>query len=110
MPKAAGCVLDFTMLRPSDWLDIRNFIVGGSVALEIPELGAQSNARVLGVYPCQEIKPGPGHVITATCAHPATFQVLDVTSGEDRKQGSTHKWHCHDISSGVVVRRHFPKQ
>ena len=48
----------------------------------MPELGAQGNARVLGVYPCPEIKPGPGQVVTATFAHPASFQVLDVTIGE----------------------------
>lgn len=82
MPKASGGVLDITMLRPLEWLDAHNIVVGGSVALNMPELGAQGNARVLGVYPCPEIKPGPGQVITATFAHPATFQVLDVTIGE----------------------------
>ena len=82
MPKSSGGVLDITMLRPLEWLDAHNIVVGGSVALDMPELGAQGNARVLGVYPCPEIKPGPGQVITATFAHPATFQVLDVTIGE----------------------------
>ncbi|MBL8855915.1 MAG: hypothetical protein JNK57_18260 [Planctomycetaceae bacterium] len=82
MPKSSGGVLDITMLRPLEWLDAHNIVVGGSVALDMPELGAQGNAQVLGVYPCAEIKPGPGQVITATFAHPSTFQVLDVTIGE----------------------------
>ncbi len=82
VPKAARGVLEITMLRPLEWLDAHNVVVGGSVALNMPELGAQGNARVLGVYPCPEIKPGPGQVITATFAHPSTFQVLDVTIGE----------------------------
>ncbi|MBL8892390.1 MAG: hypothetical protein JNL67_20610 [Planctomycetaceae bacterium] len=82
MPKASGGVLDITMLRPLEWLDAHNVVVGGSVALDMPELGAQGNARVLGVYPCPEIKSGPGQVITATFAHPTTFQILDVTIGE----------------------------
>jgi len=82
MPKSSGGVLDITMLRPLEWLGAHDVVVGGSVALDMPELGAQGNARVLGVYPCPEIKPGPGQVITATFAHPSTFQVLDVTIGE----------------------------
>ncbi len=82
MPKSSGGVMDITMLRPLAWLDAHNIVVGGSVALDMPELGAQGNARVLGVYPCPEIKSGPGQVITATFAHPSTFQVLDVTIGE----------------------------
>jgi len=46
MPKASGGVLDITMLRPLEWLDAHNVVVGGSVALNMPELGAQGNARV----------------------------------------------------------------
>ncbi len=53
IPKASGGVLDITMLRPLEWLDAQNIVVGGSVALNMPELGAQGNARVLGVSPAQ---------------------------------------------------------
>ncbi|MDP1562757.1 MAG: hypothetical protein Q8M16_15375 [Pirellulaceae bacterium] len=66
MPKAAGVVLEITMLRPLEWLEAHQAQVGGSIHLDMPELGATGQARVLGIYPCPAIQEGPGQVVTET--------------------------------------------
>jgi len=71
--------------------------------LDMPELGAKGDARVLGVYPCPEIKPGPGQVVTATFAHPATHQILDVTIGEGSEAETVGVTETHPFWS---VRHH----
>ncbi|MDP1560663.1 MAG: polymorphic toxin-type HINT domain-containing protein [Pirellulaceae bacterium] len=82
LPKAAGGVLEITMPRPLEWLEGHQAQVGRSIHLDMSELGATGQAKVLGIYPCPAIQEGPGQVVTATFAHPATHQILNVTIGD----------------------------
>ncbi|MCA9141085.1 MAG: hypothetical protein KDB00_30150 [Planctomycetales bacterium] len=54
-------------------------LVGLSVELDLPEMGAVGTAYVTEIKPCPGVRPGSGQVVTATFAHPPSVAVLDVT-------------------------------
>ena len=45
--------------------------MGGSVWLDMPEMGAAGLAEVRGIGNCRAIEPGPGRVITGRFQHSA---------------------------------------
>lgn len=74
-----GGVLQIRMLRPIAWLHDHELHVGGSFQMDLPEMGVFGDAVVESMEACPEIREGPGHVVTATFAHPAPGDLLEVT-------------------------------
>lgn len=70
--------LHVDLIRPEEWLVEHGARTGGTVELDLPEMGAQGVASVVAVMPCPEIEPGAGQVVTATFAHPPSEDVWDV--------------------------------
>ncbi|MEZ6094049.1 MAG: polymorphic toxin-type HINT domain-containing protein [Pirellulaceae bacterium] len=83
LPKSSGGVLEIEMIRPEAWITSEQVEVGGTLHLDMPELGAVGEARVLSLGPCPAIEAGEGEVVISTFAHPASHQILDVTFGEE---------------------------
>lgn len=59
-------------------------VVGLTVDLELPEMGAVGTAFIMDVQACPVIEPSDGQVVTATFSHPPTTQVLNVQFEGDR--------------------------
>jgi hypothetical protein len=76
--KPSGRMLYAALLRGPDWLAQHKPEAGGTVWLDMPEIGAVGRARVAAVGPCPPIEPGPGHVVTATFKHEPDDSILDV--------------------------------
>jgi hypothetical protein len=52
---------DITLLRPLPWIASTGAAVGGTVALDMPEMGVSGAARVVAIGPCPPIGPSaPG--------------------------------------------------
>jgi len=52
---------DITLLRPLPWIASTGAAVGGTVALDMPEMGVSGAARVVAIEPCPPIgPPAPG--------------------------------------------------
>lgn len=47
---------DITLLRPLPWLDLTKAKIGGTVDLQMPELGIAGAAKVIAIEPCPEIE------------------------------------------------------
>jgi hypothetical protein len=90
MTKPDGGILHIEMLRPKFWFDENQVQPGGTVFLDLPEMGAEGDARVVSTGDCPPIAQGDGQVITATFAHPPSTKVLDVHfEGEPEPIGVT---------------------
>jgi hypothetical protein len=65
-------------------------LVGLSVDLDLPEMGAVGTAYVSAIHPNTSVEDGEGQVVTATFSHPPSTAVLDVTfQGESTPIGVT---------------------
>ncbi len=72
MTKESGLGLWIDLLRPLSWIDDRGATVGGSVYVEMPDMGAVGDAQVTHIGPCPPIEPGDGGVVvTGTFKHQA---------------------------------------
>jgi hypothetical protein len=80
------------LLRPLAWVWEQGAEEGGTILLDLPEHGAQGEARVLGVGPCPPIEAGPGRLITGTFAHRQgqVWELRLVGSGEVLGLTATH--------------------
>jgi hypothetical protein len=87
-----GVEFDLAFLRPLSWLKSTGAVVGGSIPMELHEMGLNGPARVVGIDPCPFIEPDDGtgrNVVTGTMAHPgANLVYLDIT-GLDEPLGVT---------------------
>ncbi|MFN8707819.1 MAG: hypothetical protein ACK50J_14170, partial [Planctomyces sp.] len=87
-----GVEYDLAFLRPLSWLKSTGAVVGGSIPMELHEMGLNGPTRVVGIDPCPIIEPDDGtdrNVVTGTMAHPGTNIVyLDIT-GLDEPLGVT---------------------
>ena len=61
--------INIHLLRSLDWIEDYGAHVGGSVFLDMPEMGAEGLAEVLSIEPCPEIEAGAGRIVTGTFAH-----------------------------------------
>ncbi|MFN9977856.1 MAG: polymorphic toxin-type HINT domain-containing protein, partial [Phycisphaerae bacterium] len=88
----SGVEYDLAFLRPLSWLESTGAVVGGSIQMELHEMGLNGPARVVGIDPCPFIEPDDGtgrNVVTGTMAHPgANIVYLDIT-GLDEPLGVT---------------------
>ena len=57
------------LLRSRDWLEDHGAYVGGSVFLDMPEMGACGQAEVLAIEPCSSLEEGEGRLVTGTFKH-----------------------------------------
>ncbi|TWT34908.1 hypothetical protein [Blastopirellula retiformator] len=65
-------------------------VIGLTVEMDLPEMGAYGTAIITGIQASPAIKPGVGQVVTATFSHPPANQVLNVTfEGEANPLGVT---------------------
>ena len=87
-----GVEYDLAFLRPLSWLESTGAVVGGSIHMELHEMGLNGPARVVGIDPCPVIEPDNAtgrNVVTGTMAHPgANIVYLDIT-GLDEPLGVT---------------------
>ncbi len=87
MPDGFGGDLEIVLLRPLWWVEAAGARAGGTVDLDLPEMGAVGTARVVSVGPCPPLKPGKGKVVTGTYTHPGAtvlniqIDVLDAPIG-----------------------------
>ena len=58
-----------SMLRSVDWIEDYGAHVGGSVFLDMPEMGVEGEAQVLAIKPCPLLEAGEGRLVTATFQH-----------------------------------------
>lgn len=60
-----GCRLEVGLLRSLGWLAERAIgAVGDTVAIELPEMGAEGELRVVAIRECPLIEDGPGRIVT----------------------------------------------
>lgn len=78
---------DLAFLRPVPWLESQNAHAGGSIHLQLHEMGLDGPAEVVAIEPCPEIEPDDGtgrNVVTGTMAHPGpNILYLDITGLEE---------------------------
>ncbi len=83
----SGVEYDLAFLRPLSWLKSTGAVVGGSIPMELHEMGLNGPARVVGIDPCPTIEPDDGtgrNVVTGTMAHPgANIVYLDIIGLEE---------------------------
>jgi hypothetical protein len=81
-------------------------LVGLTVEMDLPEMGALGTAIVTDIQPCPRVRAGAGHVITATFKHPPATQVLNVRfEGETEPIGVTdnHPFWSEDRQRFVAI-------
>ena len=87
-----GVEYDLAFLRPLSWIEATGAEVGGSIHMELHEMGLDGLANVVGVDACPQIEADDGtgrNVVTGTMAHPgANILYLDIT-GLDEPLGVT---------------------
>ncbi|MFY9251871.1 MAG: hypothetical protein WAO83_00310 [Fuerstiella sp.] len=67
-----GVEYDLAFLRPVSWLDATGAKVGGSIHMELHEMGLDGQAKVVGIDACPQIEADDGtgrNVVTRTMAH-----------------------------------------
>jgi hypothetical protein len=103
--KDDGYRLDITLLRPLEWLEQHRAIIGGTISLDIPEMNAYGEARVLNIGPCPQIKPGRGRVVIGTFRHTSGDTLNLGVSGLDEPIGTTadHPFWSEDRQAYIVA-------
>jgi hypothetical protein len=89
MLKPDGKRLDITLLRPLTWIEESSAEPGATIYLDLAELGAQGNAKVIAVEPCPPIKPGKGNVVTGTFHHEAANTIDLYVDSVEKPIGTT---------------------
>jgi hypothetical protein len=89
MFKSDGKRLDITLLRPLSWIAESRAEINAIIHLDLPEMGAQGNAKVLNIEPCPPIKPGKGNVVTGTFHHEAANTIDLHIEGLSKPIGTT---------------------
>ena len=72
MDKEDGSRLDIELLRPLAWLEDYGAVVGQTIDLDLPELGAAGTATVVAIEPCPALAPRPSerhHLVTGKFRH-----------------------------------------
>lgn len=101
MPKPGEGVLHIDLIRPRKWLEAQAGginrklpaggdpsapyaeLIGRTIELDLPELGATGPAAIHAIGPCPEIETGDGQVVTATFHHESSTPVLDVAFADE---------------------------
>jgi hypothetical protein len=83
MTKASGKLLHIKLARPLAWIEQVGAREGGSLDMDLPEMGAVGIADVLAIHACPPLKPGPGNVVTGTFAHEADNNLITLKLSDD---------------------------
>ncbi len=88
--KGDGSTADVELLRPIDWLDDLQATVGGTIELELAELGIEGPAKVLAIEPCPPIQHNRAfRIVTGTFKHHAGKIIELHLDGVDEPIGTT---------------------
>ena len=69
----SGVDYDLAFLRPLSWIKSTEAKVGGSIHMELDEMGLNGPAEVVAIDTCPDIEADDGtgrNVVTGTMAHP----------------------------------------
>jgi hypothetical protein len=77
-----GQRIDVQFLRPIEWLRQLGARDGGTVELDLEELGAVGTAEVIRIAPCPPIDSGPGRVVTGTFRNQSDENVNVLIAGQ----------------------------
>jgi len=69
LAKPCGGRVAIELLRSLDWIEDYGAHVGGSVFLDMPEMGVEGLAEVLAIEPCPPLEEGEGRLVTGTFKH-----------------------------------------
>ena len=83
-PFGAGNVLKAELVRHLSWFEQNQVVVGGKIRFQIPEMGVDSEADVMGIEPCPPVEPGRGRAITGRFVTTNCRVLLVKHSGEDK--------------------------
>ena len=93
MRKQSGSSLWITLIRPDWWIESKGAYEGGTIQLDLPEMGALGEAEVIYIGPCPEIGPGDEYpVVTGTFKHEVdeNSHVISLRlEGQDKSTGVT---------------------
>jgi hypothetical protein len=64
-----GHRVDIDLIRNVEWLHEQRAEKGGTVYLDMPEMGARGHARVVAIDPCPPLEDGPGRLVTGKFRH-----------------------------------------
>jgi hypothetical protein len=81
--------VELELLRSLDWIEDYGAHVGGSVFLDMPEMGVEGSAEVLSIEPCPPFEEGEGRLVTGTFKH-TSGEIYDLRlQGESEPIGVT---------------------
>ena len=84
-----GHRVDIGLLRGIEWIERERVHEGGTVFLNMPEMGVVGHARVTAIQPCPPLEAGPGKLVTGTFRH-SRAQLIDLwVQGEPEAIGVT---------------------
>ena len=72
------------LLRSLDWIADYGAHAGGSVFLDMPEMGVEGQAEVLAIEPCAPLEEGEGRLVTGTFKH-TSGEVYDLKLESESK-------------------------
>ena len=72
------------LLRSLDWIEDYGAHVGGTVFLDMPEMGVEGLAEVLAIEPCPPLEEGEGRLVTGTFKH-TSGEVYDLKLASESK-------------------------
>lgn len=93
MVKSDGSTLHIELLRSPEWFAITNPVVGKNIFLDLLELGAWGEAKVLSIENSPPIHQGPGNVVTGKFSHNSA-KIIRLTV-EDRPRQLVVPLHIH---------------
>jgi prophage maintenance system killer protein len=117
--KNDGSMAKVHLLRPLWWLEGAGAKVGGTIALSMPEMGIEGEAKVLAINPCKadSRKEAPGYrTVTGKFAHENAIvldlcfnhnpnELLGVTSNHPLWSETRHGWiGAGDLAIGELVK------
>ncbi len=88
--KSDGSTADVELLRPIDWFDDLQATAGGTIELELAELGIEGPAKVLAIEPCPPVQHNRAfRIVTGTFKHHAGKIIELHLDGIDEPIGTT---------------------
>jgi len=79
-----GTRVEIALLRSLDWIEDYGAHVGGSVFLDMPEMGVEGLAEVAAIEPCPPLEEGEGRLVTGTFKH-TSGEVYDLKLESESK-------------------------
>ena len=87
----SGVDYDLAFLRPLSWIKSTEAKVGGSIHMELDEMGLNGPAEVVAIDTCPDIEADDGtgrNVVTGTMAHPGDNILYLGITGLDEPLGN----------------------